>query len=122
MTFFSAIATGFRKYADFTGSATRSEFWWWALFTTLASTALATVSNAAAGGIIDATALWSVIVLLPSLALAVRRLRDGGYGWGHVFWPLLPVAGLVVITVLCAQPSRHQATAPSAFTTASVPS
>lgn len=111
MTFFQAIGSGFRKYAEFTGTSTRSEFWWWALFTTLASTALATVSNAAAGGNIDANALWSIAVLLPSLAVAVRRLRDAGYGWGNIFWLLLPVAGLIVIVVLCAQPSEHSAVA-----------
>ena len=108
MTFFSAISCGFHKYADFTGTASRSEFWWWTLFTALASTALATVSNATAIGGIDLTALWSIVVLLPSLAVAVRRLRDADYGWGHVFWLLLPAAGLIIIVVLCAQPSQSR--------------
>ena len=108
VTFFSAIGSGFRKYADFTGTASRPEFWWWTLFTTLASTALAAASNAAAGGGIDVTALWSIVVLLPSLAVGVRRLRDADHGWGHVFWLLLPVAGVIVIVVLCAQPSHRR--------------
>ena len=51
--------------------------------------------------------LWSLAVLLPSLAVTVRRLRDAGYQWGHIFWLLLPVAGVIVLIVLCAQPTRH---------------
>ena len=38
--------------------------------------------------------------------MTVRRLRDAGYGWGHVFWLLLPVAGLIFLVVLLAQRSR----------------
>ena len=37
MSFGTAIATGFRKYADFTGVASRSEFWWFNLFLVLGS-------------------------------------------------------------------------------------
>jgi uncharacterized membrane protein YhaH (DUF805 family) len=38
--------------------------------------------------------------------VTVRRLRDAGYEWGHVFWILLPLAGAIVLIVLCAQPTR----------------
>src|SRR6185437_15538021 len=44
MTFFDAIKTVFRKYAEFGGRATRPEFWWWTLFTTLVSAALNALS------------------------------------------------------------------------------
>jgi uncharacterized membrane protein YhaH (DUF805 family) len=108
MTFFQAIVSGFRKYADFTGTASRSEFWWWVLFSALASTALTAAANALSGGNTDVNALWSLVVLLPSLAVTVRRLRDAGYGWGHAFWLLLPFAGVVIVAVLCAQPADHR--------------
>ncbi|MFC0682776.1 DUF805 domain-containing protein [Lysobacter korlensis] len=111
MTFFQAIRTGFRKYADFTGTATRSEFWWWVLFATLASAALTATANAIAGGSTDVNALWSLLMLLPSLAVTVRRLRDAGYGWGHTFWLLLPFAGTIIVAVLCAQPADQRLTA-----------
>ena len=112
MTFFQAIAAGFRKYADFTGTATRSEFWWWTLFATLASAILTAAANAVFGGAeTGVNGLWSLLVLLPSLAVTVRRLRDAGNGWGHVFWPLLPIAGVIIVAVLCAQPSVRTAAA-----------
>ena len=42
MTFTQAIASGFRRYFDFTTRSSRSEYWWWTLFSILAS-AVATV-------------------------------------------------------------------------------
>ena len=120
MNFSSAVPAVFRKYADFTGRATRSEFWWWALFTFLVGTALGMVSSLTvqfAGSTIpgvDLSTLWGLAILLPSLAVQVRRLRDAGFGWGHVFWALLPVAGLIILAVLSAQPSQRDAVPASA--------
>ncbi|BDZ46695.1 DUF805 domain-containing protein [Naasia aerilata] len=115
MTFGQSIQTVFRKYAEFTGRAGRSEFWWWILFTALVSAALNTIpfvgtapveiGTYSVGGS-GLTGLWNLAVLLPTLAVTVRRLRDAGFGWGHVFWVLVPIGGLVVLAVLCAQPSR----------------
>jgi uncharacterized membrane protein YhaH (DUF805 family) len=123
MTFFHAIENGFRTYAEFLGRASRPEFWWWILFTALVSGALnaipALTIRLPDGGLIvgpsigtTLSAIWGIAVLLPTLALIVRRLRDAGFGWGHVFWLLLPVAGLVVLAVLCAQPSKLYAPQP----------
>jgi uncharacterized membrane protein YhaH (DUF805 family) len=112
MTFFAAIQNGFRRYAEFPGRASRSEFWWWILFVALVNAALSAVWPVrAANGFVTlgttATTLWGLATLLPTLAVLVRRLRDAGYGWGHVFWALVPIAGLVVLAVLCAQPPRE---------------
>jgi uncharacterized membrane protein YhaH (DUF805 family) len=51
--------------------------------------------------------LWGLAVLLPSLAVAVRRLRDAGYEWGHLFWVLVPIAGLAVLVILWVQPTKE---------------
>jgi uncharacterized membrane protein YhaH (DUF805 family) len=115
MNFWQSVSTGFRKYADFNGRASRPEFWWWVLFTTVVNAALNTLPLGAisyAEGALSAgplSALWTVVILVPSLAVAVRRLRDAGLGWGHAFWLFLPFAGMVVLAVLCAQPSRSAA-------------
>jgi uncharacterized membrane protein YhaH (DUF805 family) len=120
MSFGQSIRTVFRKYAEFRGVAGRSEFWWWILFTVLVSSVLGALpfpilTVAPDGGLAwTATTLagvWGIAVLLPNLAVTVRRLRDAGYGWGNLFWLLLPVAGVVVLIVLCAQPSRIPAAA-----------
>jgi uncharacterized membrane protein YhaH (DUF805 family) len=113
MTFFQAIQTGFRKYADFTGRASRPEFWWWVLFTTVVSTVLSSIPALTIrfpdGAMVVGPTLggaWALAVLLPGLAVNVRRLRDAGFGWGHLFWLLIPLAGIIIIAVLCSQPSR----------------
>lgn len=117
MSFGQAIQTGFSKYAEFSGRASRPEFWWWILFTALVSAALSTVPVWAydfGTGYFSAeptlTGLWGIGVLLPTLAVTVRRLLDGGHQWGNIFWLLLPVAGLIVLVVLCAQPPQSVVT------------
>ena len=115
MSLGQSIQTVFTKYAEFRGVASRPEYWWWILFTFLVSAALGAlplpVLTVTPGGDLTWTAstlagLWGIAVLLPTLAVTVRRLRDAGYGWGSLFWLLLPVAGMIVLIVLCAQPSR----------------
>lgn len=128
MTFFESIKTVFRKYAEFTGRATRPEFWWFALFSALVSGALASLNlttMTGTGGYMvgmstfgeDAVAstfylgsslagLWGFVVLLPSLAVAVRRLRDAGHQWTEIFWILLPIAGAIILIVRLADPTK----------------
>lgn len=106
MSFTDAITAGFRNYAQFSGRAVRSEFWWWVLFTTLVSTALNALNVATPQGSLllgsSLSGVWSIAVLLPSLAVTVRRLRDAGRGWPELFWLLLPIAGLIILIVhLC---------------------
>ncbi|MGC5222586.1 DUF805 domain-containing protein [Micromonospora sp. DT81.3] len=124
MTFPQSIRGGFRRYADFSGTASRSEFWWWILFTVLVGAALAALSGPTLASL-DGTALsvptltpvWQLAVLLPTLAVTVRRLRGAGSSWGHIFWVFLPVAGAIVLAVLCSQPSTTRMTAPALAST-----
>lgn len=116
MTFTESIRTVLSKYAEFEGRAGRPEFWWWTLFSFLVSSALSVFNVipvgapteygavASVGSIL--TGLWGIAVLLPSLAVTVRRLRDAGYAWANIFWILLPIAGLIVLIVYLAQPSK----------------
>lgn len=109
MSFGESIQTVLRKYAEFTGRAGRAEFWWWTLFNVLVLSALNVLNvfpvgeNAYLGSVL--AGLWSVGVLLPNLAVAVRRLRDTGRDWGNIFWILVPIAGLIVLVVYWSQPS-----------------
>lgn len=120
MSFFDSIKTVFRKYAEFEGRATRPEFWWFALFSALVSAALGSLfvpsfgggsyqdgafTMPMMGGYPNLATVWSIAVLLPSLAVTVRRLRDAGHQWTELFWILLPIAGLIVLIVRLADPS-----------------
>jgi len=101
-TFFGAIRVCLKKYADFDGRATRAEFWWFALFVTLGTAAVGYLSQ-------ELASVFSVIMLLPILAVGARRLRDiGKSGWWELF-SLVPVGGLVLLMILWALPTDHYA-------------
>jgi DNA-binding CsgD family transcriptional regulator len=101
MTFQESIRVCFSKYADFSGQATRAEFWWFALFVVLVTAALLYVSEALSG-------VFSIAILLPLLAVGARRLHDTGRsGWWQLFM-LVPVGGLVTLAILWAMPGTAQ--------------
>jgi len=100
MTFGESISTCFSKYATFDGRATRSEYWWFALFTFLASVILGMISETASG-------VFSLAVLLPSLAVGARRLHDTDRsGWFLLLW-LLPIIGWIVLLFFAVQESKE---------------
>lgn len=114
MDFGQAISSGFRNYARFDGTASRSEYWWWTLFVVLVSLALNVVDGLSGQvGIGLLSTLWSLGTLLPSLALAVRRLRDAGFSWAFLFLFLIPFVGAVILIVLLCQPNT--ALAPTSY-------
>ncbi len=110
MDFPTAIVTGLRKYADFTGKATRPEFWWFILFTTIVTAVLTAFNGFSTGSPVAVgttlASVWSLVVLVPTLAVLVRRLRDVDRDWREVFWLLVPIAGLIVLAIHLAEPSR----------------
>ncbi len=96
MNFTQSISTCFSKYADFNGRASKSEYWWWFLFLILASAAAATVSDSLCD-------LFGIAVLLPSLAVATRRLHDTNRsGWWQLI-ELIPLIGFIIMIVWCVQ-------------------
>jgi len=129
MTFFESIKTVFRKYAEFEGRATRPEFWWFALFSVIVGSALSalttfsvnpnmfelTATASTVTGFASFAGIWAAAVLIPSLAVTVRRLRDAGKDWTNILWIVVPVAGFVVLLVKLAAPTMMQ-TVPSAPT------
>lgn len=100
MTFGESISTCFSKYATFDGRASRSEYWWFFLFTFLVSVASSIVSETLSG-------LFSLGVLLPSLAVGARRLHDvDRSGWFLLLW-LIPIIGWIVLFVWAAQEGKE---------------
>jgi DNA-binding CsgD family transcriptional regulator len=103
-TFFGSIRVCLTKYADFNGRASRSEFWWFALFITLVSAALMYVHQ-------NISYIFQIAMLLPLLAAGARRLHDSGRsGWWQLFL-LAPVGGIVVLGILWALPSDDTSSA-----------
>lgn len=99
MTFQESIRVCFTKYADFSGRATRSEFWWFFLFIILGSMAASAIS-------LTVSVLFSLGTLLPSIAAATRRLHDTGRsGWWQLIG-LVPLVGFIVMLVFLAEDSK----------------
>ncbi len=103
MTFYKSILVFFKKYAEFQGRASRSEFWWFTLFITLVGSALAFVSH-------TLVSIFLISILLPVLAAGTRRLHDSGTSvWWQLFL-LAPVGGIVLLGILWARPSTSPQT------------
>lgn len=118
--FGGAISRGFKKYARFDGRASRSEYWWWTL-TTVTTIALAVpalvigVQTSPDGGetpgvaavpLLGALMLFYVAIVVPSIAVTVRRLHDAGHSGWLVLLALIPwVGGLIVLVFTVLPPS-----------------
>ncbi len=102
MNFGTAIKTVFTKYADFRGVASRSEYWWWFLFTALVSMAFSALSGDTENPnsvVSTLSLLWSLGTFIPSLAVAVRRFHDAGFSGKWLLLYLVPFVLFVVATV-----------------------
>lgn len=112
MGFAEAVRTVLSKYVTFSGRARRSEYWWFALFSFLASivagildVALGTdYGNSSGNGLIGT--ILTLALFLPGLAVAIRRLHDTGrVGW-WVLIGLIPLIGWIVLIVFFVQDSH----------------
>ena len=114
MNFGSAIKSGFNGYFNFSGRSSRSEFWWWLLFYNI----LAAGNFPALIFLLDQLPAYmnnflfedeNVIVvlffiipvglLLPSLAVQVRRLHDLDRSGWWILISLIPLVGAIILLV-----------------------
>jgi DNA-binding CsgD family transcriptional regulator len=98
ITFFESIRKCLTKYAEFNGRASRSEFWWFALFIVICVSAFTLINDTIGEVFLLAT-------LLPLLAAGSRRLHDSGKSAWQLLYLLVPVAGIVILGILWAEPS-----------------
>ena len=119
--FRGAIVRGFKKYATFAGRASRSEFWWWTLFSTGGFLVLGLlafvigVETSPDGGETPGLAavplgilfmLFILAVLVPTVAVTVRRLHDAGYsGWLYLLMLIPWLGGLILLIFTLLPPS-----------------
>ena len=99
MTFTSAIKSGFNNYVTFKGRASRSEFWYWTLFLVLLSMCTTLIDIAAffSSAWSPTGTITTIITLLPSYTMSVRRLHDvNRSGW----WNLIALTGIGIFVLL----------------------
>lgn len=96
MDFATAVKTVvMQKYANFSGRATRSEYWWFVLAYIIAYIVLAIVDYVL--GVQLLTAILSLGLLIPSIAVGVRRLHDLDKSGWWLLLGLIPLVGLILI-------------------------
>lgn len=93
-----------KKYADFSGRARRKEYWFFALFNFLITLALIFVDVSIGGlspeaGLGMFSGLYSLGVLIPSIAVTVRRLHDSDKTGWWILIGLIPLIGAIVMLV-----------------------
>ncbi|MER8047597.1 DUF805 domain-containing protein [Streptomyces sp. NPDC094032] len=96
-----------KKYAVFTGRARRQEFWMFALFNLIAAVILVIV-DAALGTYPLLYGIYVLGVLLPSLAVMVRRLHDTGRSGWWILIDLVPLVGAIILIVFLATEGEAQ--------------
>lgn len=124
MGLIEAVRTCLSQYVTFTGRARRSEYWYWLLAVVVAEivlsifdTLIGTAYSSFTGGVI--TTIFIVAIILPSLAVAIRRLHDTGRTGWWVLLGAIPVVGLIVLLVFYAQdsgPDNEYGPSPKAVT------
>jgi uncharacterized membrane protein YhaH (DUF805 family) len=111
MGFAEAVRTCLQKYVGFSGRARRSEYWYFALFTLIVSIVagildglLGTMSDETNVGVIGTIA--SLALLLPSIAVAIRRLHDTSRSGWWILIGLIPIVGWIILIVFYVQDSH----------------
>lgn len=111
MSFSQAIQSFFQQYANFQGRARRSEYWYVVLAAILVNTVLTLIADILPALGAALSALFSLAILIPNLALMTRRLHDiGKSGWNLLF-SLIPLVGAIMLIVWFAtdsQPGMNQ--------------
>lgn len=104
-----------KQYADFSGRARRKEYWMFFLVNLIISFAIGFVSGFIGGVSQDPTLasalmipsiLYSLAVLIPSIAVGVRRLHDTNRSGWWLLISLVPVIGAIVLIVFFVQDSQ----------------
>lgn len=97
----------FENYANFSGRARRSEYWWFILANFILSLIMIGLDMLVGTSLGDSPQgiiyfIYLILVFIPSLAVAVRRLHDTGKSGWYYFLILIPIIGAIWLIVLFA--------------------
>ena len=123
----NAYKNFFKNYAEFTGRSTRPDYWWvwlgnfilsipfWIIYfyTVFLSAVMDSIDDSVSeatfmvfGLVVIIYAVFYLAILVPTLALSVRRLRDAGFHWAFIFLRFAPMGGIALL-ILHAMPTKE---------------
>ena len=124
----NAYKNFFKNFAEFTGRSTRPDYWWvwlgnfilsipfWVIYiyTVFLSAVMDSVSDSASEAAFMIFGLVAIIyvvfylaILVPTIALTIRRLRDAGFHWAFIFLRFAPMVGGIALLILLAMPTKE---------------
>ncbi|SHI95084.1 Uncharacterized membrane protein YhaH, DUF805 family [Shimia gijangensis] len=111
----AAVESAVFKSLNFTGRATRAEFWWWSLFQFLIMTGcifadVIKITNAetvALNPLGYSSFVFGLLTMIPNLSVAIRRLHDTGRSGFWYFIVFVPFVGGLWFLVLMVLPSER---------------
>ncbi|MDX3936663.1 DUF805 domain-containing protein [Stenotrophomonas sp.] len=111
----SSMLLPLKRYADFDGRSTRREYWMFFLFQFMVSIVINVVSLIGASmdsGFVAGLAAvvgvgFALAMLVPGIAVSIRRLHDIDKSGWQLLWGLVPIAGAIIILVFMVTPSTN---------------
>jgi len=102
-----------KNYAVFNGRASRSEYWYFVLFNIIISLVLMVVENALGltsftegGGLGMLSLVYALVVLVPSIAVGIRRLHDTDRSGWWMLLAIIPILSLVLVVFFIFKSSK----------------
>jgi uncharacterized membrane protein YhaH (DUF805 family) len=91
VSFVDSVRTCLRKYAVFSGVASRSEYWWFFLFNFVIDVVFGLIGQLTFRSIVE------LVLFLPSLAVGVRRMHDAGRSGWWILTTIIPPWGIYLL-------------------------
>lgn len=108
--YIDAIKKGFKGYVVWNARSTRSEYWWWTLFvivvTVVASLIDSVLFSTSLNGIGPINGIAALVLFLPGLSVAIRRLHDTDRTGWWMWINLIPIIGFIIFIVFVLMPSK----------------
>ena len=106
--FIDAIKLEFKNYVNFNGRSRRSELWWFFLFNFIIQIIIIILANLITKNLMFLSYIYSLIIFLPGLGLAIRRLHDIGKSGWYILIVLIPIVGIFILLYFYCLDSENQ--------------
>ena len=102
MNFVQSIQTCYKKFFDFSGRASKSEYWWFQLYTII----IYGMQFVFQGDLVLVFSILVIANIIPLYAAGVRRLHDTDKSGWFVLISIIPILGLIIFFLLMGEGSK----------------